>query len=114
MATTPEEFIQKFKDDFSKDDEEKKLLETHFTCGYCYHFASVLEGMFRYRNHSTDLMYNPIENHFAAKIDGRMYDITGEIYCGDEWVLWADYKKLEPLDSERVIKNCIYKEYDSL
>ena len=114
MQTTPEQFIQKFKDDFSKNQKEKELLKEHFTCGYCYHFAVMLEGVFKHGNRSVDLMYNPVENHFAAKINEKLYDINGEINDTEEWMTWTEYQKFEPLDSERVIKNCLYKEYDGL
>lgn len=98
-------FIKKFK----RDSNNEKFLENHFTNGYCYHFAVILAALFGNEDYQSNIMYNPIDNHFATKYNNKLYDITGEIKLTTDWVDWNRYKEFEPLDSERVIKNCIYK-----
>lgn len=100
--------IEKFIETFKKDGNEKSL-EEHFTCGYCYHFAVILAILFGGKCGSKHIMYNPVENHFAVKIKNKLYDITGEIIPNEHWYNWEQYKHFEPLDSKRVIEQCVYK-----
>lgn len=90
--------VEKFIDRF-RTEETKKV----FTEGCCYWFARILEERFR-----GCIYYNPIDNHFATSIGGILYDITGEIKKTSDWVMWFKYKWQEPLDTERLLKNCIY------
>lgn len=56
-----------------------------FTRGCCYWFAFILCQRFAGRSR---LMYDQIDNHFMAEIDGRLYDITGDItgkYDAEPW-----------------------------
>lgn len=80
-----------------------------FTEGCCYWFAKILCERFKMPNYKTDLMYNQVSGHFAAIIDGNMYDITGEIPSSDEWTLWDTWRKEEPVYGKTVIRDCIYK-----
>lgn len=86
-------FIERF--------QTKDTIEV-FTKGCCYWFARILEERF-----GGCMYYNPIANHFATSIQGCLYDITGKIKTTKEWVLWFCYELDEPLDSERINKNCI-------
>ena len=50
-------------------------------------------------------MYDQVANHFVAEIDGRLYDITGDV---------TDAYKVEPWDEleddllrSRIIRDCI-------
>ena len=81
------QFIKKFSD-FGN-----QVVEC-FTKGNCFWFAMVLAMEF-----AGEIYYDPIVGHFATKIDGVMYDITGvventsdfvslEEICKDE-LLWA-------------------------
>lgn len=80
---------------------------TTFTEGCCYWFAHILAERFC----GGTIMYNPVDNHFAALIGGRLFDITGELAVEDlaDWVLWDVYQLVEPLDAGRVYDNCILK-----
>lgn len=49
-------------------------VETVFSCGCCYWFARILCERF-----DGVLFYNATENHFAAMVGERLYDIRGEI-----------------------------------
>jgi hypothetical protein len=55
-------------------------------------------------------MYHPINNHFAVRIDGTLYDITGEIDSKDFWE-WRKFANLDYLVTETIYRDCIYK-YD--
>ena len=85
----------------------KNELEDLFTNGYCYWFSVILSKRF-----DGVIYYLPIENHFITKINNRYYDITGEVdITGLVLYSWDNYKSFEPLDSERVKKYCIDKNW---
>ena len=73
-----------------------------FTKGCCFWFADILCK--RFPNNSR-LMYDQVANHFVAEIDGRLYDITGDV---------TDTYSVEPWDElnddllkARIIRDCI-------
>lgn len=74
-----------------------------FLYGCCYWFAFILKERF-----NGQIYYNPIENHFATKINGDLYDVSGEITC-DSFVLWDEYKKVDELEAARIERDCIKK-----
>lgn len=90
-----------------------------FTNGYCYYFAQILSTRFNsFLWHPTDIYYNPIDCHFACLIGNKLWDINGAIsddiieYQTNKfghWYKWKYYIDWEPLDSKRVIENCIIK-----
>lgn len=83
-----------------------------FTCGMCYHFAYILHSRF---GHNTHIMYDPIEGHFATQIDGRMYDITGDITDQEHsWYDWESYEQFDRLERQRIIHHCVYKVPDGV
>ena len=92
------EFVEKFKE------RHRQELEEVFTCGYCYWFAFILCERF-----NGTIVYNPIDCHFAMKLDESIYDITGEIESKG-FVDWKEYQSEEIADSLRAIKNMILKE----
>lgn len=73
-----------------------------FTNGCCYWFAQILCGRFKRGR----MYYNPVDGHFATKIDGRIYDITGEIPPSKDWLDWLCYMVNEPVEAGRVIRAC--------
>lgn len=75
-----------------------------FLNGCCYWFAYILSERF-----AGDIYYNPIDNHFAAKIGNGLYDASGEI-DQDEFVTWESYRRQEPIECARIVKQCILKE----
>ena len=97
---TPEEFITTLNNVCCVKDV--------FTNGYCYHFAAILNDLF-----DGYVVYNPVLNHFAfLDYESRkIYDITGAIGdCDDDgWVAWNSYISFEPIESNRIINQCIYK-----
>lgn len=94
------DFISKFQNDGT--------IKT-FTEGCCYWFAIILCERFNMSGNTTSIVFNPISGHFAANIDGNMYDVTGEIPQSDEWTSWDKWLKEEPVYGETVIRDCIYK-----
>ena len=91
-------FIQKF--------HNEGTIKT-FTEGCCYWFAYILCERFRSYDVNTSLAYNQIKGHFAAIINGRFYDITGEIPSSYEWDTWESFKQKEPMYAQTVIRDCI-------
>lgn len=89
-----------------------------FKNGYCYYFAKILKTRFcNFLWHPAEIYYNPIDCHFACLIGNKLWDVTGCISDiidygvdkYDNWYRWNYYIEIEPRDSERVVKNCIYK-----
>lgn len=77
-----------------------------FTNGYCYWFAFILHNRFP----NSEIVYYAVGNHFACKIGNRIFDVTGDITDKKFFFeSWEDYKKVEPLESQRIIKYCIDK-----
>jgi hypothetical protein len=108
------DFIDNFKQEFNAN---SSIVDDFFSFGHCYHFAVILKDLF-----NGEIMYNPTENHFATKInvetswyandeemEDRLYDITGRIELTDEWVSWKTFCEEEPLESDRIKEQCIYK-----
>ena len=89
-------FIEKFHDN-----------RDVFLYGQCYYFALILRRRFK-SFYAANIVYNQIENHFACRIDGIVYDVTGVINGGD-WEYWSMYRIAEPLDAARVYRDCIWQ-----
>ena len=101
-------FIKQFKKDFGN----AVPIEQFFTGGYCYHFSVILNKLF-----FGEIFYNPVENHFATytmndRFEYGLYDITGKIEITQDWAVWEFYKKEDPIEADRIIKQCIYKIYE--
>ena len=79
-----------------------------FTQGCCYWFAQILNDRFYSFEFASKIMYNDKENHYACYIDGKLYDITGEIPMNSNWVSWNEYQyKGDELVIERLFRDCI-------
>ena len=76
-------------------------INTVFSRGCCYWFAHILHSRFP----DSRIMYDQIANHFAVKIDGRLYDITGDVTDLYQMERWCDIKD-EAL-KQRIIDQCI-------
>lgn len=93
--------VKQFIEDNFSGNEIKKC----FRYGNCYWFAKILKDRF-----NGEIMYLPIDNHFVCKIKGKLYDITGEVKADEKVYRWRDYQRIEPIESKRIIKQCILKE----
>ena len=95
------DFIKQFRQ-FGPD------VEACFTSGMCWHFASILHSRF---GHDSEIMYDPVINHFATRIDDRIYDITGDITDDPDyaWDRWSSYMYRDSKHTERIRRDCIWK-----
>lgn len=80
-----------------------------FSNGMCYHFMTILQK--RFGPFCTTPMYDDVMNHFATKIDDRIYDITGDVtddpkYNWQPWQPWSYIRANEP---ERIYRDCADK-----
>lgn len=101
-----------------------------FSNGNCYWFARILAQRFH-----GSVYYNPKENHFCARINDNLYDITGKIKSSyfpnyndnmiwfkspyfpqdnssDEnkeidWIPWKYYRYTDSSHSRRIRRDCI-------
>ena len=72
-----------------------------FTKGNCFWFAEVLAMEF-----TGEIYYDPIVGHFATKIDGAMYDITGAVENTSDFVSLKEIRKDELLWA-RLQRDCV-------
>jgi hypothetical protein len=70
-----------------------------FRRGQCFWFAFILAHRFK-----GTIMYQPVDNHFVAKIKNKYYDVTGEVK-GDFQTI--DEARKDPLHWERIKRDCI-------
>lgn len=78
-----------------------------FTCGNCYWFAQILFGRFCGKAAAVHLTYDDIENHWGCYINGRIYDITGDVTEQYNWERWYDVAKRDPLHTAVLYRDCI-------
>ena len=97
--------VLKFIKDFKRF-ESSEVLKRTFTQGYCYWFAHILHARFP----KSEIVYYSAGIHFACKIYNKVFDITGDITHKNLFFeSWEEYQKVEPVESEKVIKYCITK-----
>lgn len=105
--------IKQFIDSFTHSGKLKEV-ENIFSYGGCYWFARILYDRFYLLELETDgdILYDPIINHFACRINDRIYDITGDITDSSiyDWCSWSDYTEIDELETERIVKYCIRME----
>lgn len=111
LRTDIETFITGFKSVFPEE------IEFVFYRGYCYWFAFILANRFK-----GEIWFNPSIVHFAAQVDGQLYDIYGKVEPGrdpvtgeynsknDNWVTWDWFQRNNHEAVESIVKTCIKKE----
>ena len=95
--------INKFLKRFHDSDNVDEV----FTSGCCFWFAYILVGRF----HLDDayMVYSQKYNHFGAMIDGRVYDVTGDVTeTYDDWISWEEFDDIDAAEALRIIRDCIY------
>lgn len=95
-----EETVLRFIARFSGCGRNQEVIEV-FTQGCCYWFAWILKERFP----SGTLMYDPVVNHFACRIAGKDYDITGNISGRYQLEPWNEYP--DETEKRRIKRNCI-------
>lgn len=99
----------KFIHRFTQGGKNKGIIET-FTCGCCFWFAFILHERFydpNAWNQDLEIMYDQIENHFGCRIDGIVYDITGDVTEKYKWETWISLINEDELLAERIIRDCV-------
>lgn len=83
--------------------------ENCFANGMCYHFTVLLRQ--RFGSAHCPILYDQVANHFATLIEGRIYDITGDITENQEyhWERWNDIHQKDPALEKRIRRDCILK-----
>lgn len=82
---------------------ESENVDTVFTNGCCYWFAMIL--FIRFINEYAAIMYDQTVNHFGTMIDGRIYDITGDVTDKYNWKPWSELD--DELLRKRIVRDCI-------
>lgn len=79
-----------------------------FTSGCCYWFAYILCTRFP----EGETVLSVVENHFLARISGRLYDVTGDVtaaYGKSLLVPWDRMPEYDELQYRRLLRDCVYK-----
>lgn len=100
--------VLKFINHFTNYGKSEQVIDC-FTKGNCYYFAICLSERFYNEVSWCRYVYDPIANHWACDINGRIYDITGELTDTDNFVDWIDFVNTtcdEPYFN-RLYENCI-------
>lgn len=95
-----EKFIHKFKY------LNPPAAEDLFLYGDCYYFAIILKERFK----DSITKYLTIDNHFVTEINGKLYDIRGDvtdIINISQLINWDDMKDYDELLYKRIIRDCI-------
>jgi hypothetical protein len=78
--------------------------EDVFLHGCCYWFAYILRK--RFRDCAPVIMHDPVEGHFVTRIDGRLYDVRGDVtdlYVGHTL---DDLDKIRGGEYARLMRDC--------
>ena len=93
-------FIGRFSTDGKK---EREQVRDAFLFGCCYWFAFILKTRFE-REYPCQIVVDYVQNHFACRINGCIYDITGLRRDG-AWEFWDDCA--DEVLKERITADCI-------
>lgn len=99
QSNTLHKEVLEFISRFTLDGKYDQVIEA-FSFGCCYWFAFILHIRF-----PAELMYDEVANHFAAEINGVLYDITGDITGKYDMKPWKDVD--DELLRSRIIRDCI-------
>lgn len=82
--------------------------EQTFRFGCCYWFALILQKRFG-RDCEVEIMHEPICGHFLTVIDGRRYDIRGDvtdIYADSPLESMSEVRATDPKRYARLMRDC--------
>lgn len=103
MAVIQSDTIIGFINRFTDNNQNTAVIEK-FQCGCCYWFAEILYE--RFFDEGTGIVYDVVANHFATKIHGRVYDITGDVTDQYNFVDWNYYDDTRHKD--RIYRDCVF------
>lgn len=106
MSTTIYDAVPRFIDRFTDHGRKQEVIDT-FSNGCCYWFAKILTERFRNDTPYCWLVYDDVANHWGAQIDGRVYDITGDVSYLYNWRKWDIVMWEDELLTERLFRDCI-------
>ncbi len=96
-----------FIDRFTLKGKHQQVIEC-FTSGCCYWFAHILVYRFMNRMPMPTIMYSPEDNHFATMINGRVYDITGDVTDQANWETFGNYyREASHSSHDALLRDCI-------
>lgn len=98
--------VMKFIARFTNNGKCQEVIDT-FSYGCCYWFAEILYERFFMEVDECYLMYDPVINHWACKIEDRIYDITGDVTFNYEWEYWESFKYEDELLTSHLFRDCI-------
>lgn len=78
-----------------------------FTDGCCYWFGHILQARFGAR-----LFYLYEEGHFVSEINGRFYDVTGDVteqYGQRPMLPWNEIESLDGNWYKQIVRDCVLK-----
>ena len=94
-------FIGRFSNDGRR---EREQVRDAFLFGGCWWFAYILKTRFE-KEYPCEIVVDYVSNHFACRINGSVYDITGRRADSGEWERWDDCQ--DELLKERITADCI-------
>lgn len=92
--------VLKFINRFNPKSED---VRSTFMDGCCYWFAFILRH--RFFTDDSEIMYDPVANHFGTRIGDAVYDITGNVTEQYNWIPW--YRIDDETHRMRIIRDCI-------
>ena len=92
--------VLNFINRFTNEGKSSGTIDT-FTSGCCYWFSYILHNRFP----DSNIMYDPVANHFVTRIGNDVYDITGVVTGKYELELWDTYD--DELEKRRIIRDCV-------
>lgn len=75
-----------------------------FTRGGCFWFSYILAARFG-QQYGAEIVTDYVANHFATRIAGRVYDITGDVTDAGTWEPWEECNDARL--RERITQYCI-------
>lgn len=94
--------VSDFINQFKSISPSENVTET-FSFGACYWFTKILCE--RFTDENAELCYAPIDNHFVARINNKIYDIIGDVTGQYNIIRWTNFD--DELEKERIENNCI-------
>lgn len=98
--------VIKFINKFTLNGKRQEVIEA-FTNGCCYWFAQILWERFYDPdawNQDIEIVYDLLIGHFGCRIDGKVYDITGDVTNQYQWSRLSD---IDEIRFERIFRDCI-------
>lgn len=106
MNTNIETAVSRFIDRFTQNGKRQEVIDC-FTNGCCFWFAHNLHGRFAIEASDVIIVYDDIMNHFGCRINGRVYDITGDVTDKYNWRNWIEVYREDVLRGNRIIRDCV-------